>query len=256
MDNINTKPVTPKRTPWATASFVLSLAGWLCIILVYPNQFYELLYDTLPLFFCAFCCWVISLMSGIVALVEIRRKRSVFKGKDEAIIGICTSGVPLILIVCIISMFFLALRGEPYDESHPTSVIAMIETKFNFKFPEKMESLKAADRIAGGVPPQAYVFIVTFITDQDGFAKLRDSISLQPLRSGVYDTNEPRSFSLSKGTPQWYKTEMPKGKIYEGSVVSKNNMMLSTFCVELPNSEKVAVYMEGWGDSRLKQGQD
>jgi hypothetical protein len=245
MNNTNNTIAAPKRTPWATASFVLSLLGWIFALLLF--LFYE------RMFFWFMLCWVLSFVFGIVALVEIRRKRPAFKGKPEAIIGICASGIPLILIGCIISMIFLALRGEPYDESHPSSVIATIETHCNFKFPEKMESLKAADRIAGGVPPQLYVVIVSFITDQNGFAQLRDSLSLQPLRSEDYDTNEPRAFSLSKGTPQWYKTKMPKGKIYEGSLYSKNNMMrLSTFCVELPESEKIAVYIEGWGDSRLK----
>jgi hypothetical protein len=251
MNNTNNTIATPKRTPWATASLILSFLGWLFFLLLFLFDEFDK-----PMFFLSILCWVLSFVFGIVALVEIRRKFLAFKGKAEAIAGICASVIPLFLIGCILSLFFLAIRGEPYDESYPQSVIATIETNCNFKFPEKMESLKAADRIAGGVPPQPYVVIVSFTTDQDGFAQLQHSLSLQPLRSENYNTNEPRAFSLSKGTPQWYKTKMPKGKIYEGSLYGKNNMMLSTFCVELPESEKVAVYMEGWGDSRLKQGQD
>jgi len=256
MNNTNTTSVAPKRTAWATVSIVLCVIGWVCAGLVVCHPFIELFCDTRPVWRFSLLCWVLSLIFGIIALVRIKRARPILKGKAEAIVGICLSVVPLLLINTIAYVFYLALRGEPYDESHPALVIATIETNCNFKFPEKIESLKAADRIAGGVPPKPYVVIVSFTTDQNGFAQLRDSLSLQPLRSENYNTNEPRAFSLSKGTPQWYKTKMPKGKIYEGSRYGKNNMMLSTFCVELPESEKIAVYMEGWGDSRLKQGQD
>jgi hypothetical protein len=257
MNNTNTTIVAPKRTPWATVSIVLCAIGWVCAGLVVCHPFIELFYDTRPVWRFSLLCWILSLISGIISLVRIKRARPVLKGKAEAIVGICLSVVPLILISTIAYVFYLALRGEPYDESHPASVIATIETNCKFKFPEKMESLKAADRIGGGVSPKPYLFIVSFTTDQNGFAQLRDSLSLQPLRSEDYDTNDPRVSSLSKGTPQWYKAKMPKGIIYEGFLVSKNNMMrLSTFCVELPEPEKVAVYMEGFGDPRLKQRQD
>jgi len=241
---------TQKLTGWATASLISALLGFVLVFLSY------LLGVGLALC-CAFPCWIASLVFGIVALVEIRTKRPAFKGKRQAIIGICSSAIPLIITIVFSWIVYSAIRGEPYDESHPQLVLAIIEKNCEFRFPEKIESLKAADRLAGGLD-NPYLFIISFTTDRKGFAQLKDSLELQFHKDITLevdnDEDDRRIFSSSKGTPQWYKTKIPKGKIWEGFLVSRNNMMrLNTVCVELSESEKVAVYMGGFGDSRLIQ---
>lgn len=258
MEVENTTTDAPKRTHWATASFVLSLAGWVCAALIYCNMFYELLYDSTPLFLCAPLCWAFALVFGIVALVAIRRKRPLYTGTVEAITGICASAIPLVLITAISILFYLALRGEPYDESHPESVISIIEENGDIKFPAKMESLKAANGITPGVHPQYIRFIVRFITDQEGLAQLRDSLRKQGFYPETPDYNsndyDPVYLSTYKDTPKWFKIDIAKGVIYDSFGNTKNNAIkLHTICVPSEDPDKIVVYMEGFGDLSLRK---
>ena len=253
MDTESTTNNTPKINQWATASLISSLIAYILSFLAFVLGFG-------PAICFAFPCWIASLIFGVVALMEIRTKRPAFKGRIQAIIGISSSAIPLIITVVFSCMLYLAIRGEPYDESHPQLVLATIEKNCDFCFPEKMESLKAADRLAGG-PDNPYLFIIRFTTSREGFAQLKDELELQPHRDTTSEVvngkDDPRIFSLSKDTPQWYITKIPKGKIWEGFLVSQNNMMrLSTVCVELSEYGKVDVYMGGWGSSRLIQDRE
>jgi hypothetical protein len=164
METEATTTSTPKETLWATVSLISSLLAYVLALLSY------LLGVGLALC-CAFPCWIASLVFGIVALVEIRTKRPAFKGKRQAIIGICASAIPLIITIAIGWMIYSALRGEPYQESDPASVIALIQDNSNINFPENMQSLKAADRIAGPPDPPYVCLLVSFTTDQEDFTQ-------------------------------------------------------------------------------------
>lgn len=259
MEAENTTTDVPKRTHWATASFVLSLAGWVCAALIYCDMFYELLYDSTPLFLCAPLCWAFALVFGIVALVAIRRKRPLYTGIVEAITGICASAIPLILIAAISILFYLALRGEPYQESDPASIIALIEDNSNINFPEKMQSLKAADRIAGPPDPPYVCLLVSFTTDQKGFTRLRDSLSKLDSYTEItddYNADEYNHvyFSSYKDIPQWFKIDIAKDIIYHSFGKTKNNAItLYTTCVRSEDPDKIVVYMEGLGRPRLRK---
>lgn len=253
MDTEATTNNKPKINQWATASLISSLLAYILALLSF-------LLGLGPALCCAFPCWIASLVFGIDALVEIRTKRPPFKGKRQAIIGICSSAIPLIITVAFIWMIYSAIRGEPYDEFHPEAVISIIEENCDIEFPAKMESLKAADRIAPGID-KPYHFVVSFTTNMNNFAELKESISQldsyfekRVERDPNVGKNTPADFAVFRDSPEWYKTEIPKGEIHESFGVSKNNKIrLRTIWINLPESEKVVVYMEGWGSSRLIQ---
>jgi hypothetical protein len=250
MENEVATTNTPKQSIWANVSLIPSLLAYILALLSF-------ILDFGPAICFAFPCWFASLLFGAHALMEIRTKRTAFKGKRQAIIGIASSAIPLIITIALSWMIYSAIRGEPYDESHPQLVLATIEKNCDFRFPEKMESLKAADRLAGG-PDNPYFFVIRFKTNREGFAQLKDALELKPHKDTtsevVNDKDDPRFFSISKETPLWYSAKIPKGKTWEGFLVSSNNMMrLSTVCVELSESGKVDVYMGGFGDSSLRK---
>jgi len=260
MENENATTKRPTRNWWATASLVFGVVAWVLfgIAFLTPSLY--------GVFCCAHLCWPISLVSGIIALVDIRKGRPAYRGKPEAILGVCLSGAVIVLYGTFFFLLYCALRGEPFDESDPASVVATIGKNCGFEFPEKMESLKAADRLAGGID-NPYFFVVSFMTDQSGFAQLRDSLSqlgnwkeiTDELSQKDYDTDDydPRDWSCIEDAPQWYKMKIAKGRTYEGFLVSKNNRMrLFTFCVDLAEPNRIAVYMEGWGDPDLKKDQN
>jgi hypothetical protein len=136
--------------------------------------------------------------------------------------------------------------------------VAKIENTFGFKFPEKMESLKAADRISGGLFPRPYQFVVRFVTDKNAFVQLRDSLSEiddGPEATSHYTgLSDPRWFSRSPEVPKWYGTEIKGSVIYESHILTSEGMWLQlhTVCAESKQSGRVEVYMEGMGDPNLK----
>lgn len=112
MEAENTTTDAPKQSSLATASLVLALLGCVLALLSF------LLHEGLA-FCCAFLCCIVSLVLGVVSLVEIRTKHPALKGKRQAIIGICASAIPLIIASFVCWMVYVAVRGEPYDEFHP-----------------------------------------------------------------------------------------------------------------------------------------
>lgn len=248
----------PTRMWCATASLVLCVLGWAILVMASSNP----AVSPSGAFGLAFFAWAVSLGAGIVALVVIRVRRPAFKGKLQAVLGVCVSGGAIVWFGASFVVVSLALRGEAFDESNPPSVIAKIENTCGFKFPEKVESLKAADRISGGVPPCAYQFIVRFTTGQNGFVQLRDSLSEiddGPQGKGHYGgLSDPRYFRRSREVPKWYEGEIEGAVIYESVFLTTGTiwLQLHTVCAELEQAEKVEVYMEGWGDTSLKEDKD
>ena len=102
--------------------------------------------------------------------------------KTKIVLGI-SAAILLVLILAAVSLFiFLHLlsygfRTEPYVESNPASILVKIEDSSVVRFPENIESLKAADRTSYGIDYPTYDFILRFRTDQDGLAQLRESLS-------------------------------------------------------------------------------
>ena len=174
--------------------------------------------------------------------------------------------VPLLLGAGTLFYIFYVLsvmsHSEPYNETNPALIIDKIENNFDISFSTRMNSLQAADKIAGGID-RPYIFIVRFTTDKTGFANLRELLSglgnweetTNELLKKDYNTDEydPRYIVLyKKDTPDWYKMRIAKGRTYESFLVSKNNKMrLITICVEVAESSEIVVYMEGWGDTLL-----
>jgi len=147
------------------------------------------------------------------------------------------------LIVYNISTIF---HEEPYDESHPASIIKQIENDCNFTFPEKMESLRAGDTIAAGID-HPHVFVLRFVTDQNGFVKLKQRGDWEEVTEETANNKGVDARMLTKRVPLWYKTPLEKGKIYENYLFCEcNKLHLHILCVELTSSKSVVVYTDGW----------
>lgn len=239
----------PKINQWATASLISSL-------IAYILAFMAFLLGSGPSLCCAFPCWIASLIFGIVALMEIRKKYPAFQGKKQAIIGICSSAIPLIITIAFSWMVYSALRGEPYQESDPASLIALIQENSNINFPENMQSLQAAEKTASPPDPPYLCLLVSFETDQEGFTQFRDSLSKQDSYQETQDYNSIKygyaRFSTEKEIPQWFKMDTTQEIIYHSFGITKNNAitLYTTVCSEKP--DKLIVYMEGLGRPRLR----
>jgi hypothetical protein len=148
--------------------------------------------------------------------------------KIKIVLGISVA-LPLVLALAIVFVFFY-VRFElrqvfgtwPYDESHPAAILALIEDNSGVKFPEKIESLKAGDKINRG-DHSSYHFILRFKTDQGGLAQLRESLSqldsyrereIKPDQRANDDDFDLRISRKNKLTPEWYSEELPEGVVY------------------------------------------
>jgi len=189
--------------------------------------------------------------------------------------------IPLVLALAVVFVFFYvrfelrqAFWMEPYDESHPASILATVEDNSVVKFPENIESLKAADSTDRGIDAPFYIFILRFRTDQNGLAQLRESLSqlYEYVENDVKADQNPDAVVLTwrlKGkpgyvrTPEWY-SELPEGVVWTASGVGvdyygeggegKKGKFHSIRCtwVVLAESEEVVVFMEGEGYYSLK----
>lgn len=253
MDTEATKNNKPEINQWATASFIVCIVG--CIIVLLGIFSSDLEGRPFPF---AFLCGGLSLVFGIIALLKMRGKNTSLRNMLEAIIGLTGSATFIFVIGGAFFLVFLALRGEPYVESHPELVISTIENNSGIKFPEQMYSLKAANGITPGVHPQYIRFIVKFKTEQKGVAQLRDSLHEQGVYPETPDYNsndyDPVYFSTYKDTPQWFKIDISKGVIYDSfGNTRKNAIKLHTICVPNEDPNKIIVYMEGFGNLSLRK---
>jgi len=196
--------------------------------------------------------------------------------KIKIALGISTA-ILLALILAAVTFFIFvrflrkAFWMEPYDESHPASILVTIEDNSVVRFPENIESLKAADRTDRGIDDTFYIFILRFKTDQKGLAQLRESLSqlyeytesdVKPDQNA--DDFDLRTFRSQKLTPEWYSEELPEGVVYTSRGVGVNYYSpggeqgkgkfrhINCTCVTLAGSEEVVVYMQGTGYYSLK----
>jgi hypothetical protein len=247
MENEVTTTNTPKQSTLANISLIFSLLAYILALLAF-------LLGMGPALCFAFPCWIISLVFGVLALLEIRKKRPAFKGRRQSIIGISSSAIPLIITIALSWMIYSAVLGEPYQESDPASIIALIKENGNIYFPENMQSLKAAEKTASPPDPPYLLFLVSFETDQQGFTQLCDSLNKQDSYFEIHDYNSinPIYYSSEKDIPQWFKIDT-KDIIYRGFGKTKNNAIsLNTTCVRSEDPDKIVVYIEGLGRPRLR----
>ena len=184
----------------------------------------------------------------------------------------------LAVLILAAASFFIFVRYlrwafwmEPYDESHPGSILVSIEDNSVVRFPENMESLKAADRTDRGIDDAFYIFILRFKTDRKGLAQLRESLSMLHEYT-EYDVKSEqnaddfdlRRFRSKKLTPEWYGEELPEGVVYTSHGVGVDYSSpdgeqgrgkfhhINCTCVTLAGSEEVVVFMDGTGYYSLK----
>jgi hypothetical protein len=255
METENTDVVIQKDSRLTKWSLYASLIGLACLILLLSFPSFKIPATLLvPL-------WLLSILLGVAGLIQIQICRPNLKGNLKAISGILISTIPPALIAY---MFLTAFAGEPYDESNPMLVVNTIKKHCEYKFPEKMSSLKAAERLAGG-PDNDYTFVISFTTDYNGFISLQnflsktddweditDDLSKKDYNSSEYD---PRPFASYKNSPDWYKAKIPQGRTFF-SFLGEKELTLTTICVQSEDSNDVAIYIEGWGDSKIKKNRN
>lgn len=261
----NTKDQKLKISKWATASMYSAFTGLALMLLSYI--FYMLLFNIntnapVRLLGVGFILIIFGFAAGIIALICIKVSKEKLKGKGLAISGIIISLIPIVLFGCLAYGFYMAVIYEKlYDDSNPEAIIAKVEKVCDFDFPEKIESLKAAEKLVAGIDP-GYAFIARFTTDQNSFAELRNSLSKAkyegyyseeindelPIEDGKSYTYGSRKSYFEcwwqKNAPEWFDTGISKGKVYE-LYPSYKMMHLYFICVELPDSNDVVVNVEG-----------
>jgi len=194
--------------------------------------------------------------------------------KIKIVLGISVV-LPLALALSAVYFFFFGhdlLRRwfwmEIHDESRLASFLANIEDKTVVRFPKKIESLKAAERVHTD-RADSYHFVLRFKTGKNGLDQLRESLSQMDYyvsSDAQTDPNSevdiyPRIVHSKKGIPEWFSEEMAEGVHYEsigsGSRVDyfeygKNiNIAIAKIytieckCITLTGSDEVVVYMEG-----------
>lgn len=192
--------------------------------------------------------------------------------KTKIVLFISAATLLALILAAIDLLFFEDLRHwfwmEIHDESRHASFITNIEDNSVVEFPEKIESLKAAERVYSE-REGSYVFVLRFKTDKKGLVQLRESLSqLDTYREYSVEPDDRTDdsdlrilFRSQKGIPKWYNEELPEGVFYtsfgEGvdyyleSGKGKLKLMTCTWIV-LAETEEVLVYMAGDGFYSMK----
>jgi hypothetical protein len=178
----------------------------------------------------------------------LQKKRS--KIKIWIAIILCIVLIPAIWYVgMIVYGFSRIFHEEPYNESNTALIISRIEKNCDFKFPEKMEFLRAGGTLAAGID-RPYVCVLRFVTDQNGFDKLKQLDGWEDITEEIANGKWKDTRYFTKRAPQWYKTSLEKGRTHEYySSGGTEKLHLHILCVELTPPERVVVYMDGWGSS-------
>lgn len=207
---------------------------------------------------------LVGICLGVAALVSIKKSKGKLKGIGFAVSGIIISFIIIVIFIYVAFSFISYLHGEPYNDSNPEAILNKVESYCDFEFPKKIETLKAAEKITGGIDHE-YTFIARFKTDRNSFEELRNSLSKTKSYSEEITDELPLENSNSyytygsltsnkmgsmwqKNAPEWFNAEIPKGKVYV--LWPWGKMVLFFICVELPDSNDVVVHIEGWGGGR------
>ena len=143
----------------------------------------------------------------------LQKKKS--KIKIWIAIILCIVLIPAIWYVGMFCYAFVVISHEdPYNELNTALIINRIEKNCVFKFPEKMESLKAGDTLAAGID-RPYVCVLRFVTNQNGFGKLKQLDGWEEITGEIANGKWKDTRYITKRAPQWYKTPIEKGRTYE-----------------------------------------
>jgi hypothetical protein len=184
--------------------------------------------------------------------------------KTKIVLGISAATLLVLILAAVDLFFFEDLRQwfwmEIHDESHLASCLVNIEDNSVVEFPEKIESLKAAERVYTE-REGSYVFVLRFKTDKKGLAQLRESLSqLDEYREYSVepddrtDDSDLRILFKNEHTPEWYNEELPEGVFYTSYgkgvdyyLESRKGKLIHMTCtwIVLAESEEVLVYMAG-----------
>ena len=199
--------------------------------------------------------------------------------KKTKIVLFISAATLLALILAAVDLFFFEdLRHwfwmEIHDESRHASFITNIEDNSVVEFPEKIESLKVAEKVNTN-HDNSYYFVLRFKTDKKGIAQLRESLSkLDDYFENSFesrtepndrtDDSDLRTLIRGKRVPKWYNEELPEGIFYTSYGKGVNYRMpyrkqgegmfhfiICTWIV-LEESEEVLVYMSGRGYYSMK----
>lgn len=251
----------PKTSRLAIVSVSVAVLGWIFFLpFNWVNIGYDGAGDSLLRYsgLCATLSWFVSLALGIVALRKIKRRYPYIKGKKMAQAGTWISAASLTIFLVLPYLGIAAIeRHYRLRDCDPAQLVATVKKNFEFEFPKKIDSLKAAE-----VHERIYRFVMRFSTDQNGWKQLQRSIlrtapselagafGFEDIQSGYDPRGEFKFFSLyTHSIPKWYRRKIKKGEMYLGYIESKNRrMQIRTLCADTADLEQIIVYMEGWGD--------
>ena len=208
--------------------------------------------------------------AGVVTKRRITNKKAL-AGVWLAFIGILVT-IRVVAVLLPIPSFF---EQKPFNECEPNKIINLLGESFAFELPSTITSARAAEKIASWID-HPYVFSLRITTDLVGweqfhasFPKIRDREAVHTAPDGSsyvddvygfcdYDTNvdDPRRRCLWK-QPEFFDTDVAKGKHYVSSIDSKDHsLQIDTICVDLSDSDRILIWIEGWGPYDSKYGLD
>jgi hypothetical protein len=206
----------------------------------------------------------IGIILSILALIRISKNKAILKGRFLAISGMvaCFAMLALLLFLCI-NFYYAVFHEEPYGEPESQILVSKVENNYDLKFPEKMAVVRTADKISAGID-RPYVFILRFITDQNGFKQFKEQIkenAWEEISSKFYEYNNRylydtmSSYGWKKNNPEWCQDELLKGLVYENGILGKSGF-LNVICIKPENSDDVEVIMMGWANQQLKDANE
>jgi hypothetical protein len=254
----NVQEIKWKTSKWAKGSIFSAFIA-LALIILLSVSIEKLINGSAEyvigiLFGAGFIFIVLGVIAGIVGLVRIKVGKGKLRGKGFAISGVIISLI-LIMPFSFFSFFYMAFNEKPYDDSNGEAIMAKVEKFSGIEFPEKVKSLKAAEKITAALDT-SYAFVVRFVTDQNGFNEFRNSLSKaegyseertdELVENGKSYTYHSRGIDVwgsrwRRNAPEWYDLEIPKGKVHE--LLLGFNYFI---CVELADSKDVIVNAEGF----------
>lgn len=196
---------------------------------------------------------VLSIITGILALRNIKKKKEDPKNAVFVVAAMFISLIPLLIALFVMGGFWLQDYSGRFKECDANEVISMIKDNYAIELPDKMEDVRAAKGAAYGMDP-TNLYLFKFSTDSKGWEQFRksvlsagsdgNSVNEDPFWDLHDNSDEPKIFSDSRGTPKWYKEKIAKGKSYMRQISSKkNDSLIYGIYVDLAESDDIKIYM-------------
>ncbi len=195
----------------------------------------------------------LSIITGIIALINIKKKKEDPKNAVFVVAAMYISLIPLLILVFMLGGFWLRDYSGRFKEYDANKVISMVKENYNLQLPDKMEDARAAKGAIHGID-HTYLYLLKFSTDSRGWEQFHKSVMLADSDGNsvnddhfwdLHDnSDEPKHFSDHRGAPKWYKTKIVKGKSYMGQLSSKNHdSLIYGMYVDLADSNDIKIYM-------------